>query len=132
PSVQETRHKERDLRAESAGEAADPRVRRSAVAKLMAPATLAATAREEPDAQVKAQAGGMLRDIALEVFEGVGEPESHAALDVIDDAKTIVGITKNASRESTALRALARVTDVHALGSIARHAEHETVRLRAF
>jgi len=81
---------------------------------------------------VRAQAIGMLRDLALEAFEGAGEAESHAAVDALDEAKTLVGIAKNASRESTALRALSRVTDVHALGSIARHAEHEAVRCRAF
>jgi hypothetical protein len=130
--VEELPLEERELLAEVARDDADPRVRRSAVAKLMDPATLAAAARDDADAQVRAQAVGMLRDLALEAFEGVGEAEGHAAVDALDDAKTLVGIAKNASRESTALRALSRVTDVHALGSIARHAEHESVRNRAF
>src|SRR5439155_564086 len=39
---------------------------------------------------------------------------------------------KTAPRELTALRALARMSDVHVLGSIARHAQHEAVRRTAF
>src|SRR5262249_41000307 len=90
--VQEIPLEERELLTEIAREDADPRVRRSAVAKLMDPSALAAIARDEADPQVKAQAIGMLRDIALEAFEGIGERESHAALDALDDPKTIVGI----------------------------------------
>ncbi len=130
--VQEIPLDERELLAEIAREDADPRVRRSAVAKLMDPAALALIAQHETDEQVRAQAVGMLRDLALEAFEGAGEAESLAAIDALTDAKTIVGIAKNASRESTAQRALARVSDVHALGSLARHAEHESVRRAAF
>jgi hypothetical protein len=129
--VQEIPLDERELLAEIAREDADPRVRRSAVAKLMDPAALALIAQHETDEQVRAQAVGMLRDLALEAFEGAGEAESLAAIDALTDAKTIVGIAKNASRESTAQRALARVSDVHALGSLARHAEHESVRRAA-
>src|SRR4029077_7821601 len=92
----------------------------------------AAVAHDDADAQVRTQAVGMLRDLALEAFEGAGEAEAHAAVAARDEAKTLIAIAKNASRESTALRALSRVTDVHALGSIARHGEHETVRYRAF
>ena len=130
--VQEVPLDEHDLLVEIAREDSDARVRRAAVAKLMDPAALASVARDDDDEQVRAQAVSMLRDIALEAFEGVGEAESHAAVDALADFKTLVGIAKNASRASTALRAGARVTDVHALGSIARHAEHEPVRLQAF
>jgi hypothetical protein len=130
--VQELPLEERELLGEIAREDTDPRVRRSAVAKLMDPAALAHVARNDAEAQVRAQAVDMLRDIALEAFEGIAEADSHAAIDALDDPKTLAGIAKNASRESTALLALARVSEPHALGSIARHAEHEAVRVRAF
>ena len=54
----------------------DPRVRKAAVAKLMRPSVLATIAREERDETVKAQALAMLRDIALEAFEEIGEADS--------------------------------------------------------
>jgi hypothetical protein len=130
--VQELPLDERDLLLEVAREDADPRVRRSAVAKLMDPPALASVAKTDSDEQVRAQALSMLRDIALEAFEGLGENESLAAVAAIADPKALSGIAKNASREATALAALERVTDGHALGSIARHAEHEGVRRAAF
>src|SRR4051812_45040860 len=94
--VQELPLEERELLAEIAREDADPRVRRSAVAKLMDPAALAGVVRTDTDAQVKAQAINMLRDIALEAFEGVNEADSHAAVDALDDPKTLQAIAKNA------------------------------------
>jgi len=130
--VQEIPLEERELLTEIAREDTDARVRRAAVSKLMDPAALAGVARDDADEHVRSQANDMLRDIAFEAFEGVGEPESAAAVDALADMKTLVGIAKNASRESVAMRALARVSDQHVLGSIARHAEHESVRLAAY
>src|ERR1700704_6123864 len=80
-------------------------------------------AREDTDPRVRRAAAAMLRDLALEAFEGLGEAESAAAVDALTDAKTLAAIAKSAPREATALRALARITDAHMLGSIARHAE---------
>jgi hypothetical protein len=74
----------------------------------------------------------MLRDLALEAFEEVGEAESLKAVDAIADVKTLGQVAKSATRETTALRALARITEPHALGSVARHAAVEAVRIRAF
>jgi hypothetical protein len=130
--VQEIPLDERDLLSEIAREDTDPRVRRAAVAKLLDPATLAAVANADTDEGVRSQANSMLRDIALESFESVGEVEGLAAVDALGDTKTLVGLAKKASRESTAQRALTRIADVHALGSIARHSEHESVRRGAF
>lgn len=133
--VQELPLDERDLLAEIARDDADPRVRRAAVAKLMDPPALAGVARNDADDSVRAQAVTMLRDIALEVFEGLGESESLAAVDALVgllDAKTLTVVAKTAPRESTAERALAGVTDAHTLGSVARHSAHESVRQAAF
>src|ERR1700704_5528906 len=109
--VQEIPLDERDLLSEIAREDTDPRVRRAAVAKLLDPAALAGVANDDADEAVRSQANGMLRDIALESFEGVGEAEALAAVDALGDTKTLVGLAKKASRESTAQRALARIAD---------------------
>jgi hypothetical protein len=101
----------------------------------MDPGALAAVARADADEGVRGQALAMLRDIANETFEGVGEPESLAAVDALEsvrDVKTLAAVAKSAPREITALRAATHVTDPHVLGSIARHAAHEAVRRAAF
>jgi hypothetical protein len=70
----------------------------------------------------------MLRDIALEAFEGIGEADALDAVDALADAPVLVHIAKDAPREIVALRALSRVSDARHLGSISRHAGLETVR----
>jgi len=109
----------------------DARVRRAAVAKLMAPGPLAAIAREDHDEGVRQQAAAMLRDIALEVFEDISEAESLEAVDAITDPRAIAQVAKTATREIVAERALSRIDDPHMLGSVARHAVVESVRTRA-
>jgi hypothetical protein len=109
----------------------DARVRRAAVAKLMAPAPLAAIARDDRDEGVRQQATAMLRDIALEAFEDVSEAESLEAVDAIGDLRMLAQIAKTATREIVAARALARIDDGHLLGSVARHAVLETMRGQA-
>jgi Domain of Unknown Function (DUF349) len=109
----------------------DARVRRAAVAKLMAPEPLAAIAREDHDEGVRQQAAAMLRDIALEAFEDISEAESLEAVDAITDPRAIAQVAKTATREIVAERALSRIDDPHMLGSVARHAVVESVRTRA-
>src|SRR5262245_43438812 len=72
----------------------DPRVRRAAVAKLMAPSELAMILKEDRDENVRAQASAMLRDIALEAFEDTGEPESLEAVEAIEDARLLAQVAK--------------------------------------
>src|SRR4029079_7097383 len=79
--VQEIPVDERDLLAEVARDDEDPRVRRAAVAKLMSPAALASIAAGDTDEGVRAQAITMLRDIALDAFEGLTEADTLAAID---------------------------------------------------
>ena len=122
---------EREAITTIAREDEDARVRKAAVAKLMDPSALAAIARDDRDETVRAQASLMLRDIALESFEEVGEPESIQAIDALGDAKVLAQVAKGASREASAGRALDRISDVHALGSVARHATLESIRQRA-
>ena len=94
--VQEIPIDEHDLLSEIARDDEDARVRRAAAAKLMNPSALAAIARDDVDDGVRSQATTMLRDIALEVFEGVGEAESLAAIDALADPKVLVTVAKTA------------------------------------
>jgi hypothetical protein len=129
--VQEIPISERDLLTEIARDDADVRVRRAAVAKLMDPTALAGFTTDS-EASVRDQAAAMLRDIALEAFEGVTESDSLAAVEVLSDTKALALVAKSAVSEKVAGRALDRIGDPHVIGSIARHAEHESVRRRAF
>src|SRR5204863_77135 len=70
--------------------------------------------------------------IALEEFEGVTESESLAAVAALTDVKTLATIARSAAHEAVARRALSRVIDDRALGSIARHATLDSIRRAAF
>jgi hypothetical protein len=109
----------------------DARVRRAAVAKLMAPGPLASIARDDRDDGVRQQAVAMLRDIALEAFEDVSESDSLQAVEEIADPRTLAQIAKSATREIVASRALSRIDDSRMVGSVARHAVLEAVRTHA-
>jgi hypothetical protein len=122
---------DRDTLAAVAREDDDPRVRKAAVAKLMAPSVLASIARDDHDEAVRSQALSMLRDIALEAFEDAGQAESLEAVDALSDVRIIGQIAKTAVREPVALRAVSRIADTHVLGSVARHAVVEAVRSAA-
>src|ERR1700730_18213715 len=87
--VQEIPMDERELLAEIAREDPDARVRRAAVGKLMDPAALGALVGGEVDEGVRGSAVAMLRDIALEAFEGMSEADSLAAVDALTDAKVL-------------------------------------------
>src|SRR5258705_77667 len=78
--VQEVPITERELLAEIAREDEDARVRRAAVAKLMDPDALSAVALTDADHSVRDAARTMLRDMALDAFEGVAEADSLAAV----------------------------------------------------
>jgi len=129
--VQEIPIAERELLAEIARDDADVRVRRAAIGKLMDPSALAVFA-ADAEASVREQAVAMLRDIALEAFEGVSEADSLTAVEALGDTKALALVAKSAVSEAVAARALERIGDPHVTGSIARHAEHEMVRRRAF
>ncbi len=115
----------------------DARVRRAAVGKLMDPAVLGAIAREDADAGVREHALAMLRDIAIDAFEGVGEPAGLAAVDAVDAAgevRTLAHIAKTSLREAVGRRALERLAQAgnqHLLSSVARQAVLEPVRMDA-
>jgi len=64
----------------------------------------------------------MLRDIALEAFEGVSDRRA-ACVAALTDVKTLAAIARGrGTTKRSPRRALSRVIDARALGSIARHA----------
>jgi Domain of Unknown Function (DUF349) len=130
---------ERDLIVAAAREDDDIRVRRAAVAKLLDPAALAGIVRDDADEGVRDDALAMLRDIALDSFEGVSETESLTAVDALADAlaeRVLAQIAKIAMREAIGLRALARLQQAaspsNLFASIARHSPLGPVRQEAF
>jgi hypothetical protein len=88
--------------AEMAREDADPKVRRAAVAKLMNPQALATVARADADESVRGAASDMLRDIAVQAFEGVTEADELAALDALTHPRAVAHVVKSAPRASVA------------------------------
>jgi hypothetical protein len=132
--VAEVPLEEREIIASMARGDDDPRVRRAAVAKLLDPTALGAVAHADGDESVRAQASSMLRDIALDAFEGLSETDSLEAVEAIADPRVLAQIARTATREIVALRALAvlaRDSDVHMLGSVARHAVVDGARRQA-
>ncbi len=130
---------ERDLIVAAAREDDDIRVRRAAVAKLLDPAALAGIVRDDADPGVRDDALAMLRDIALDSFEGVSETDSLTAVDALADAlaeRMLAQIAKTSVREEIGLRALARLQQAaspsNLFASIARHSPLEPVRQVAF
>jgi hypothetical protein len=123
---------DREAIAAIAREDEDPRVRRAAVAKLMDAGALGSIARDDPDEGVRGAAHDMLRDLALDAFEGTAESDSLDAVDGIGDPRILAQVAKTSGREIVALRALSRTNDTHSLGSIARHASSDAVRRAAF
>jgi len=132
--VEELPISESDQIAAAAREDDDARVRRAAVGKLMDPNVLAAIARDDVDAGVRESALAMLRDIASDAFEGVSEATGLAAVDVLDDGRTLAQIAKTSLRESVGRRVLARLERTggsHILASVARQAVLEPIRQSA-
>src|ERR1051325_2737737 len=80
---------EREQIVAAAREDDDPRVRRAAVASLLDPQALASIVRDDADESVREAALNMLRDIALDAFEGVDESGSLAAVDALSDARAL-------------------------------------------
>jgi hypothetical protein len=128
---------ERDQIVAAARDDVDPRVRKAAVGKLLDPPALAAIARDDGDASVRDAALMMLRDIALDAFEGVDEAGSIAAVDALSDARTLAQIAKTSLRESVSRRSFDRLEQTaginvaQTMASIARQAELEPIRQAA-
>ncbi len=129
--VEEIPLDDRETIAAIAREDESPKVRLAAVAKLLEPSALGGVLRTDQDEAVRQQAAVMLRDIALDAFEGTTEADGVAAVDALEEVKALVEIARAATRETVALKALSRLADPHALGSVARHAASEAARMGA-
>jgi hypothetical protein len=106
----------------------DPQVRRAALRGLGDPAVLAELWRSDPDGTVREEAAGALLALAL---EGGDETAGAAAIGWLEDPRQIVQVARSAPFESVSRAALARLHDLKALGSIARHGRHAAARLES-
>lgn len=122
---------DQDLLAAIAREDGDPRVRRTAVGKLMQAGPLAAVAAADTDERVRELARAMLRDIACGAFEGLSDADSLTALTELTDPRELAAVAKDAPVEALARAALARLEDQHAVASVARQAQQAAIRLEA-
>jgi hypothetical protein len=135
--VHELAESEQDVLAEVARSDTDARVRKAAVGKLGAVATLGDILRSDADEGVRDQAAGVLLDIALGAFDA-DEAASLAALQALTGLpatsaqKQVVLVAKAGKRESVSLAALGLLgDDQKALATVARRSEHAPVRLGA-
>ena len=133
--VQDLAEDDQDRLAAIARDDADPRVRRVAVSKLGSVAVLAEAVRRDADPQVREEAAGVLLDIALGAYEAAEDVslaavEGLTGLPAADAEKQLVLVAKSARIERVARAALDRLgTNMRALGTIARRAEHAAIRL---
>jgi hypothetical protein len=135
--VHELAESEQDVLAEVARSDTDARVRKAAVGKLGAVATLGDILRSDADEGVRDEAAGVLLDIALGAFDADDAP-SLAALEALTHLpgpaaqKQIVLVAKAAKREAVSVAAVGLLgDDQRALATVARRSEHATVRLEA-
>jgi hypothetical protein len=130
-AVEELPLDQQDLLISIAHEDGDVRVRRAAVRKIIEPAAVAAVAQTDRDDSVREEAVGILRDLALGVFENTAEAESLAALALLTDVRDVIIVAESASLESVWRAAIARLEDPKALGTVARRASLPAARLEA-
>lgn len=130
-AVEEMSLDEQETLSALASEDEDARVRRAAVAKVTDLAIVARVRDGDTDAGVREEAARLIVDTALGAFEGTTEEESLKALSLINDAREVVEVAKQAASEKVAGAALSRVDEEKLLGSIARRSIHAGVRLEA-
>ncbi len=140
-----------------AREDADTRVRRAAVTRLDDATVLADVARTDPDEEVRSEAVRGLAGLAAEaddvsaatdavrhllalgrtkevvvVARASTSPAVRGAIvDLLEDQKALGSLSRHAEDNSTRLRALARVTDDEELLNVALKAEHTDVAVAA-
>lgn len=129
--VEELPLDQQDLLITIAREDGDARVRVAAVKKIIDPAVLADIARQDRDDGVREEAIGIVRDVALGVFENSTEAESLASLALLTDARHIMTVAETASLASVRTEALLRLDDPKAIGAVARRAADAASRLAA-
>jgi hypothetical protein len=114
-----------------AREDAEPRVRRAAVTRLDDPAVLGEIARTDPDEEVRAEAIRGLAGLAAEAEQS--ENAAHVLQQLVDLGRTreVVAIAKGSAIIAVRSAAVDLLDDAKSLGSVSRHAEDSGTRLRA-
>jgi hypothetical protein len=156
-AVYELGPEEGDALRALAREDADARVRRAAVSRIDDPAVLGEVGRTDPDDEVRAEAIRGLAGLAVEAAESAGARPvlrqlielgrvkevatvaksardadvRAAAVDVLQDPKSLGSVSRHASDGPTRLRALERLTDVDEITAVALKSEHTDVAVAA-
>ncbi len=126
-AIQELPDEDQDLLWELALQDPDASVRRAAVRRLGGVERLATIARNDLDEHVRAEARGVVLQLAR---EGTDEAAAEAVA-ALTESRELADVAKHAALESVGRAALARVTDVKALGSVARRSAHPDLRREA-
>ena len=156
-AVYELGPEEGDALRALAREDADARVRRAAVSRLDDPTVLGEIGRTDPDEDVRAEAIRGLAGLAVEAADSAaaGPVLRHlielgrtkevatvaksaptadvrgAAVDALQDAKSLGSVSRHAPDSGTRLRALERVSDADEITAIALKSEHTDVAVAA-
>ena len=124
---------DRETIAAIAREDEDPRVRRAAVAQVdgcrRRSAPSPATMRTRACARAALE---MLRDLALEAFEGTAEADSLDAVDAIADARMLAQVAKTARPRDSSRCARCRARATRTRSARSRGTRREAVRRAAF
>ena len=104
-----------------------PAVRRGAVRRLKSIDVLVSITRSDTDEAVRAEASGMVRHLVIEAEEA---DAAERGLAVLSDRDLVVA-ARAAHLESVSRAALSRLTDEHAVGSVARRADRVEVAKEA-
>ena len=130
-AVEELPLDQQDILVAIAREDRDAGVRLAALRKILSPTVIAEVAAQDADHRVREEAATLLVDLAIGAFEATDQGECLAALAGLTDLKQVLTVARTASSEVVALAALDRLQDPGALGSVARRANHGGVRLDA-
>ncbi len=106
----------------------DPHVRKVAVSKIEAVATLAEIGVEDNEAAVKVEAASRLSRLAAEESD---EEKALAAAAALNDPKTLLLLAKTARLGGVRRAVLERITDPKGLATLAKNAEDGGLRLEA-
>ena len=149
-AVYELGPEEADALLALAREDADSRVRRAAVGRLSEVDVLGEIARTDPDEDVRSEAIrglaglaaetkepdrasevvrqllmlGRMKEVVVVARENTSPLVRGAVVDLIDDSKSLGSVSRHAQDGSTRLRALARLTDPDEILNVALKAEH--------
>ena len=114
-----------------AREDAEPRVRRSAVTRIDDVAILGEIARTDPDEDVRAEAVRGLAGVAAEADQVEQAIAASRQLLALGRTKEIVLVARASSSPAVRAAIIDLIEDPKALGSVSRHAQDSSTRLRA-